>query len=80
MLAGTFVWVAVYFFDVDPDVIWVLLGFCVVFVLGLIVIGLLLAPLIRLVRRKPPLLAKLAEIEAGVDEASDEKNGSDTNH
>ena len=64
IFAGTFVWVAVYFFDVDPEVVWVLLGFCVVFVLGLIIIGLVLAPLIRLLRRKPPLLSRLEQEEA----------------
>lgn len=61
--AAAFVWVAVYFFDVETEVVWVLLLFSVAFVVGLIVIGLLLAPLVRLFRREPTLLSKIGKEE-----------------
>ncbi len=63
--AAAFVWVAAEFFYVDWDVIWVFFGFCIVFVLGSIVIGFVLAPAIRLFRRKPPLLAQLEASQDG---------------
>lgn len=59
--AAAFVWVAVYFFDVDKDVVQVLFIFSVIFVLGLIVLGLLLTPLVRVFRKAPPLLSKIRE-------------------
>ena len=57
--AVAFVWVAVHFFDVDLDVVWVLLIFSFMFVGALIVIGLLLTPIIRLLRRRTPFLSSL---------------------
>jgi hypothetical protein len=57
--AGAFVWVAVRYFDVETEVVWVLFGLSFVFVGILIVIGLVLAPAVRLFRRKPALLSKL---------------------
>jgi len=62
--AGTFVWVAVVFFDVETNVVRVFLVLSVVFVLIMVFAGLLLSPLVSLFNRKPPLLAKLAEDEA----------------
>ena len=59
--AAALVWVAVYFFDVDKDVVQVLFIFSVIFVLGLIVLGLLLTPLVRVFRKAPPLLLKIRE-------------------
>ena len=59
--AAAFVWVAVYFFDVDKVVVQVLFIFSVIFVLGLIVLGLLLTPLVRVFRKAPPLLSKIRE-------------------
>ncbi|MFT7222003.1 MAG: hypothetical protein ACI8Z1_003626 [Candidatus Azotimanducaceae bacterium] len=63
LFAGTFVWVAISFFDVDPDVVWMLLGLCFLFVGALIVVGLMGVPLIRLIRPKPPFLSKIAVAE-----------------
>ena len=57
--AGAFVWVAVRYFNVDTEVVWVLFGLSFVFVGILIVIGLVLAPAVRLFRPKPSLLSKL---------------------
>ena len=61
--ATAFVWVAVYFFDVETEVVQVLFAFSVIFVLGLIFVGLLLTPLISLFRREPTLLSKIQEGE-----------------
>ena len=61
--AAAFVWVAVYFFDVETEVVQVLFAFSVIFVLGLIFVGLLLTPLISLFRREPTLLSKIQEGE-----------------
>ena len=58
--AGAFVWVAVRYFEVDTEVVWVLFGLS--FVLALIVVGLVLAPAVRLFRRKPSLLSKLDDL------------------
>jgi hypothetical protein len=57
--AGAFVWVAVHYFEVDTEVVWVLFGLSFVFVGILIVMGLVLAPAVRLFRRKPSMLSKL---------------------
>ncbi|MGV0035177.1 MAG: hypothetical protein ACNYPE_09495 [Candidatus Azotimanducaceae bacterium WSBS_2022_MAG_OTU7] len=57
--AGAFIWVAVRYYDVETEVIWVFFGLSFIFVGVLIVIGLVLAPAVRLFRRKPPLLSKL---------------------
>ncbi|MBT4161896.1 MAG: hypothetical protein HOC70_10605 [Gammaproteobacteria bacterium] len=59
--AAAFVWVAVRYFDVETEVVWVLLTFSVLFVLGLIVVGFMLTPLVRLFRREPTLLSKIGE-------------------
>ena len=56
-------WVAVYFFDVDADVVEVLFIFCVLFVAGLILLGFLGIPLIRLLRKETPLLSKIKNTE-----------------
>ena len=57
--AGAFIWVAVRYFDVETEVVWVFFGLSFVFVGMLIVIGLVLAPAVRLFRPKPALLSKL---------------------
>lgn len=77
--AAAFVWVAVRYFYVDWDVIGVFFGFCVVFVLGSIVIGFILAPVVRLFRRKPPLLTQLeiAQLEASRDSGNKDTGDKD---
>ena len=59
--AVAFVWVAIYFFDVDMDVIQVLFILCLFFVGGLILLGFLGVPLIRLMRKDPPLLSRIRD-------------------
>lgn len=61
--AGAFIFVAVRFFDVETDVVLVLLGFCFAFVGGLIIVGLVLAPIIGLFRSKPAMLSRLEKTE-----------------
>jgi hypothetical protein len=60
--AGAFIWVAVRYFEVETEVIWVFFGLSFVFVGILIVMGLVLAPAVRLFRRKPSLLSKLDDL------------------
>ena len=61
--AAAFVWVAVTYFNVEAEVVWVLLIFSMLFVLGMIMIGFVGAPLVRLFRSKPSLLAQIEEEE-----------------
>ena len=60
---AAFVWVAVYFFGVEIEIVKVLFVFCVIFVIGLIFAGLLLSPIIRLFRSEPTLLSSLRRNE-----------------
>ena len=57
--AAIFIWVAVRYYNVETGVMWVFLGLSFLFVGILVVIGLLLAPAVRIFRRKPLLLSKL---------------------
>ena len=50
--AGAFIWVAVRYFQVDVGVIYVFLIMSIVFVAGLIVLGLVFSVLLRLLRRR----------------------------
>ena len=59
--AGLFIWVAVYYFDVETEVVKVFFYFSILFVLGLMLVGLVLAPLVRLFRREPTFLSKIDE-------------------
>ena len=71
--AAAFVWVAVTYFNVEAEVVWVLLIFSVLFVLGMIAIGLAGAPFIRLFRSKSSLLAQIEEHERNAAAQSDAK-------
>ncbi len=65
VFAGLFVWVAVRYFDVPTDVVWVLFVMSFVFVGGMIVIGVGGAFLVRLFRgRQAGMLNKLEDAEA----------------
>lgn len=67
LFSAAFVWVAVYFFDVETDVVLVLFILSFVFVFALIIVGFLLTPLVRLFRSKPAMLSKIAEDERAMD-------------
>ena len=71
--AGAFVWVAVRYFEVDTEVVWVLFELSFVFVGILIIVGLILAPAVRLFRRKSSLLSKLDASPDGPPELLDQE-------
>ena len=64
LFAAAFVWVAVSFFEVDPEVVWVFLLLSSGFVFLLVIAGLIGAPVIALFNRKPPMLSQLEESDA----------------
>ncbi len=68
VFSGAFVWVAVRFFEVDTEVVWILFLFSFVFVGGMMAIGLLLAPLIRFFRRDASPLLSSIDMDASEDE------------
>ena len=61
--SGAFIWVAVYFFDVETEVVKALFIFSLIFVIGLIVVGLTLTPFVMIFRSKPTLLSKLEDVK-----------------
>jgi len=50
--ACAFIWVAIRYFQVDVNVIWVFLIMSVIFVAGLVVLGLVFSVMLRLLRRR----------------------------
>jgi hypothetical protein len=70
--AGAFIWVAVRYFQVDVDVIYVFLIMSVIFVAGLIVLGLVFSVLLRLMRRRSGsgLLDAVSDSDAALSEDS----------
>lgn len=51
VFAAAFIWVAVRYFDVDTEVIWVLFVFSVAFVIGMMVLGFVFSFVLRWLRR-----------------------------
>lgn len=51
VFAVAFIWVAVRYFDVDTEVIWVLFVFSVAFVIGMMVLGFVFSFVLRWLRR-----------------------------
>ena len=74
IFSAAFVWVAVAYFDVDPEVVWVFLILSFGFVGSLIVVGLFLAPVVRLFNREPPLLSKIQEPTEPIEQIEQIKN------
>ncbi|XOV88852.1 MAG: hypothetical protein ACFHX7_02960 [Pseudomonadota bacterium] len=64
--AAAFVYVAVRYFKVETEVVWVFLLFSIVFVIGMMMVGFVLSFVIRLLRRpvKGSLLDHLEETGA----------------
>ena len=52
LFASAFVWVAVRFFDVETEIVWVLFIYSIGFVILMIFIGFLFVPFISLFRKK----------------------------
>lgn len=65
--AAAFVWVAVKFFNVDTEVVWVLAWMSVIMVAAMIVLALAGSVVLRLLRfrRSPGLLDSLSELDKG---------------
>ena len=63
LFAGAFVWVAVTHFNVETEIVWVFFLLSFIFVAAMITIGLILAPMVRLLRRKPDFLSSLKQPE-----------------
>lgn len=61
VFAGAFVWVAVRYFNVDTEVVWVLFVFSIAFVIGMIVLGFVGSFFVKIFRRpiKGSMLDKL---------------------
>lgn len=60
LFAGAFIWVAVTQFEVPTEIVWVFFKLSFIFVGVMMVIGLLLTPVIALLRRRDPgMLARL---------------------
>ncbi len=75
--AGAFVWVAVRFFHVETDVVWVLFVMSFVLVGLMMAAGLIMAPLIRFFRSEPTMLGNLEDASAEtVEEPAEETNRS----
>lgn len=68
LFAAAFIWVAVTHFNVETEVVLVLLQLSVGFVLLLIVAGLLLTPVFRLANRRRSFLA---DLESGQGKKTD---------
>ncbi|HAK50794.1 MAG TPA: hypothetical protein DCM54_02660 [Gammaproteobacteria bacterium] len=52
LFAATFVWVAVYFFNVDKQIVTTFFILSFIFVGSMIVVGLVLTPIVMLTRKK----------------------------
>ena len=70
--SALFIWAAVYFFDVEAEVVRVLFMYSVFFVMGMVFFGLLLTPLIRMFRSETTLLSKLQVGEEVTSSQEDE--------
>jgi hypothetical protein len=65
--ACAFIWVAIRYFQVDVNVIWVFLIMSVIFVAGLIVLGLVFSVVLRLLRRRGGGLLDTIDLESVED-------------
>jgi hypothetical protein len=71
--AGAFIWVAIRFFQVDVEVVYVFLIMSMIFVAGMIALGLVFSVLLRLLRRRhgSGLLDTIGSENACADEGAD---------
>jgi type VI protein secretion system component VasK len=63
LFAGVFVWVAVTHFNVETEIVWVFFLLSFVFIGVMIAVGLILAPVVTLLRRKSEFLSSLEQPE-----------------
>ena len=71
VFGGAFIWVAVVFFDVPREIIWVFLVLTVVLVFNLVVAGLFGGVFLRLMRRERRSKRWFSQSEADVESETD---------
>ena len=71
IFASAFVWVAVSFFDVETEVVWVFFIYSIGFVILMILVGFLFAPFISLFRKKRSSLLEGNTLEDSDDTQED---------
>ena len=76
--ASAFVWVAVSFFDVETEVVWVFFVYSVGFVVLMILVGFLFVPFISLFRKKRSSLLEGTVLEDS-DDTQENKAGTQEN-
>jgi hypothetical protein len=74
IFASAFVWVAVSFFDVETEVVWVFFIYSIGFVLLMILVGFLLVPFISLFRKKRSSLLEGTNLEDSDDTQEDKRD------
>jgi hypothetical protein len=80
LFSGAFIWVAVAFFDVETEVVYVLFIFSLILIGAAIVTGLLISPLLRKILQRPGS-SLLSQLRAGDHDLADaERRGPPMNH
>jgi hypothetical protein len=80
LFSGAFIWVAVAFFDVETEVVYVLFIFSLILIGAAIVTGLLISPLLRKILQRPGS-SLLSQLRAGTHDLADaEQRGPPMNH
>ena len=80
LFSGAFIWVAVAFFDVETEVVYVLFIFSLILIGVAIVTGLLISPLLRKILQRPGS-SLLSQLRAGDHDLADaEQRGPPMNH
>jgi hypothetical protein len=75
--ASAFVWVAVSFFDVETEVVWVFFVYSIGFVVLMILVGFMFVPFITQFRKKRSSLLEGTILEDS-DDTQEDKSGADS--
>jgi hypothetical protein len=75
--ASAFVWVAVSFFDVETEVVWVFFVYSFGFLVLMMLVGFLFVPVISLFRKKRSSLLE-GTILGDSDDTQEDKSGADS--
>ena len=70
LFSSAFIWVAVEFFDVETEVVYVLFIFSLILIGAAMVTGLLISPLLRKILQRPGS-SLLSQLRAGVHDLAD---------
>ena len=76
VFASAFIWVAVSFFDVETEVVWVFFIYSIGLVILMILVGFLFVPFISLFRKKRSSLLEGTTTEDS-DDAQEDKSNTD---